>query len=114
MSILTAILVTGLGTYFSRAVFILAFANRRLPPTLVRALEYVAPSVLGALVMTLLLGPDGTTKVGTAELVALLVAALVAPGGIVVANHELAVPAWTRLPEPEGVKPGRYFLYRAG
>ena len=78
MSILAAILVTGLGTYFSRAVFILAFANRRLPPTLVRALEYVAPSVLGALVMTLLLGPDGTTKVGTAELVALLVAALVA------------------------------------
>ncbi len=43
-----------------------------------------------------------------------LMAALVAPGGIVVANHELTVEGWTALPEPDGVKPGRYFLYRAG
>ena len=43
-----------------------------------------------------------------------LMAALVAPGGIVVANHALAVEGWSALPEPEGVRPGRYFLYRAG
>ncbi len=35
-----------------------------------------------------------------------------APGGIVVANHELAVSGWSRLAEPEGVQPGRYFLCR--
>ena len=33
--------------------------------------------------------------------------------GVVVANHELTVPGWTRLPEPDGVKPGRYYLYRS-
>ena len=34
-------------------------------------------------------------------------------GGIIVANHSLMVPSWQRLSEPDGVKPGRYFLYRA-
>ncbi len=42
-----------------------------------------------------------------------LLARLVAPGGVIVANHELAVSDWTALPEPEGVKPGRYYLYQA-
>ena len=42
-----------------------------------------------------------------------LLADLAAPGGIVVVNHELWVETWDRLPEPEGVKPGRYFLYQA-
>ncbi|MGE0659976.1 MAG: class I SAM-dependent methyltransferase [Reyranellaceae bacterium] len=40
--------------------------------------------------------------------------ALMAPGGLVVANQRLDVPHWTRLPEPPGVKPDRYFLYRVG
>ena len=34
-------------------------------------------------------------------------------GGLVIANHPLAVDGWQQLPEPDGVKPGRYFLYRA-
>ena len=42
-----------------------------------------------------------------------LLEALIAPGGIVVANIEMPVPAWQPLPLPDGVKPGRYFLYRA-
>ena len=37
---------------------------------------------------------------------------LMAPGGLVLANQKLDVPRWTRLPEPPGVKPDRYFIYR--
>lgn len=48
-----------------------------------------------------------------AELVAPRLAALVRPGGLVVANHVMAVDTWALLPEPPGVKPGRYYLYRA-
>ena len=40
--------------------------------------------------------------------------ALMAPGGLVVANQQLDVARWRRLPEPPGVRPGRYFLYRVG
>lgn len=38
---------------------------------------------------------------------------LVARGGYVLANQILDVARWQRLPEPPGVPPGRYFLYRA-
>lgn len=56
---------------------------------------------------------DAEANAALAGQVGPLLAALVAPGGVVVANHELAVSGWTALPEPEGVKPGRYYLYRA-
>ena len=35
-------------------------------------------------------------------------------GGIVVADQPLSLAGWTELPPPEGVKPGRYFMYRVG
>jgi branched-subunit amino acid transport protein len=78
MSTFLAIMATGLGTYFSRGAFILVFANRQIPPNVMLALQYVAPSVLGALVMTMLAGPEGDTAIGTAELAALAVAGAVA------------------------------------
>ena len=56
---------------------------------------------------------DAQANAVLAKEVGPLMAALVAPSGIVVANHELTVTGWTQLPEPEGVKPGRYFLYSA-
>lgn len=37
---------------------------------------------------------------------------LLAPGALVVANQPLSVARWQRLPEPGGVPPDRYFLYR--
>ncbi|MCF8532559.1 MAG: class I SAM-dependent methyltransferase [Reyranella sp.] len=40
--------------------------------------------------------------------------AVLAPGGIVLANQPLEVKRWQRLPEPAGVPKDRYFLYRAG
>lgn len=41
-----------------------------------------------------------------------VIAEILAPGGIVVANIAMPHPGWTRLPEPEGVQRDRYFLYR--
>jgi branched-subunit amino acid transport protein len=78
MNTLLAILATGAGTYFSRSLFILALANRRIPPMLRRALEYVGPAVLGALVVTMLITPEGGVALGPAELLALACAAAVA------------------------------------
>lgn len=66
-----------------------------------------------ALVHTDLGTGDAEANAALAGLIGPLLVALVAPGGVVVANHELTVFGWTQLPEPEGVKPGRYFLYRA-
>ena len=40
-------------------------------------------------------------------------AQLLRPGGVIIADYQLNVAGWTALPEPEGVKPGRYYLYRA-
>ena len=77
MNTFLAILATGIGTYASRSAFILVFADRQIPPNVMLALQYVAPSVLGALVMTMLIGPEGDTAIGLAEL-----AALAAAGGV--------------------------------
>lgn len=80
MSTVLAILVTGAGTYFSRSLFILALANRRIPPTLRRSLEYVGPAVLGALIVTMLITPEGGVAPGPAEFCALACSAAVARG----------------------------------
>jgi hypothetical protein len=37
---------------------------------------------------------------------------LAMPGGYILANQDLVVPRWQRLPEPSGVPKDRYFLYR--
>tara|TARA_R110002110_G_scaffold205066_7_gene417333 strand:- start:492909 stop:493223 length:315 start_codon:yes stop_codon:yes gene_type:complete len=78
MSALFAIVLTGLGTYFSRAAFILAFANRRIPPRLLLILEYVAPAVLGALVVAMLTGHNAGGAPGYPELLGLLAAGITA------------------------------------
>jgi branched-subunit amino acid transport protein len=75
---LLAILAAGLGTYFSRAVFIIALANRRIPPFVRLAMEYVGPSVMAALVVTMLMGPEGELAAGPAEALALVAAAVLA------------------------------------
>lgn len=78
MSALLAIIAAGLGTYFSRAVFIIALANRQIPFQVRLAMEYVGPSVMAALVVTMLVGGDGELMVGAPEALSLLTAALVA------------------------------------
>ena len=48
-----------------------------------------------------------------AATVARLLIPLVTAGGVIVSNHKMSVENWVQLPEPPGVKQGRYFLYRA-
>ena len=78
MSVAIAIVLAGIGTYACRALFIVALANQRFPPLAMRALEYVAPAVMGALIVSMLSSPEGEVLIGTAELVGLVSAALVA------------------------------------
>ena len=56
--ILLTLVLMGVGSYAMRAVFILLLADRTFPPWALQALEYVAPSVMGALVVTMLLSPE--------------------------------------------------------
>jgi branched-subunit amino acid transport protein len=90
MTTFLAILVTGLGTYLSRSIFILSLANRRIPPMVRAALEYVAPAVLGALVVTMLVTPEGKIALGYAEVLALATAGAVA---LRTRNHILTLVA---------------------
>jgi len=90
MSTFIAIVLTGIGTYLSRAVFILALAQRRFPPLAMRALEYVAPAVMGALIVTMLTTPQGEVLIGIPETVGLSSAALVAHR---TRNHILSLAA---------------------
>lgn len=73
-----AIALTGLGTYAMRACFIFALARYRFPDVLLKALEFVAPTVMGALVVTMMTAPSGELTAGLAELVGLCSAGLVA------------------------------------
>lgn len=80
MTALIAIAVVGLGTYLSRAVFILALANRKIPEAVLVPLQFVAPAVLSALVVALLIKDDGSVAIGVPELSAFVVGAAVAWG----------------------------------
>ena len=78
MNTFLAIVLAGIGTYASRALFIVALANQRFPPLALKALEYVAPAVMGALIVSMLSTPAGDVLIGAAELSGLSAAALVA------------------------------------
>lgn len=73
MEALIAMVVVGLGTYASRSVFILALAKRRIPDPVLTALQFVAPAVLSALVIALLITDDGSVGIGLPELSAFAV-----------------------------------------
>ena len=74
-----AILIVGIGTYLFRSIFILALADRTIPTRVIRALEYVAPAVLSALIVALLIDPDARAVVaGLPEVGALAVGGAVA------------------------------------
>ena len=86
--ILTAIILTGIGSYLMRAFFIFALARYQFPPIMLQALEYVAPTVMAALVVSLLTTPDGELVAGVPEIVGLVGTAIVAK---VTGNHILAL-----------------------
>lgn len=78
MSQFIAIALAGIGTYLSRAIFIIALADRRFPPLALRALEYVAPAVMGALVVSMLTTSEGEVVIAAPELAGLSCASMVA------------------------------------
>ena len=78
MSALIAAVVVGLGTYLSRAIFIVALAKKSIPPAVVAALQFVAPAVLAALVITFLIDADGSVAIGAPELAGLAFGGLTA------------------------------------
>jgi len=73
-------LLVGLGTYGTRLSFILLFGRRDIPAVVRRALRYVPPAVLTAIIFPELLLPDGEfdLSLGNERLLAGLVATLVA------------------------------------
>jgi len=73
-----AIVLAGIGTYLSRAIFIVALADRQFPPLALRALEYVAPAVMGALIVSMLTTAEGEVLIGLPEVAGLTCAAIVA------------------------------------
>ncbi len=78
MTDLLAILAVGTGTYLSRGVFILALANKKIPDSVLVALQFVAPAVLSALIVALLIDNDGNIAIGVAEVSAFVVGGAVA------------------------------------
>jgi branched-subunit amino acid transport protein len=57
-----AVIAIGLGTYLTRLSFIGAFGEREMPVWLERPLRYVAPAVLGAIVLPAVVMPDGVIE----------------------------------------------------
>ncbi|HET9260209.1 MAG TPA: AzlD domain-containing protein [Acidimicrobiia bacterium] len=78
MTAFVATVIVGIGTYVSRAIFILALAKRHIPDSVMVMLQFVAPAVLGSLVVALLINGDGTVVLGVPEAVALAAGGLVA------------------------------------
>jgi branched-subunit amino acid transport protein len=78
---MTAFLVTlavGVGSYLSRSLFILALARRRIPDRVLAALQFVAPAVLGSLVISVLIDDEGRVAIGLPEAAALVAGSAVA------------------------------------
>ena len=72
MSFVIAAVVVGIGTYLSRAIFILALAKKEIPDSVLVMLQFVAPAVLASLVIAILIDENGSVAIGTPEVLAFL------------------------------------------
>jgi len=88
--IATAIILTGIGSFAMRAFFIFALARYAFPPLLLRALGYVAPTVMAALVISMLTTAEGQLAAGPPEILGLVFAAFAAK---TTGNHIFALIA---------------------
>jgi len=80
MTLWLTILLAGLATYAIRLSFIQLFANREIPPLVLKALQFVPPAVLTAIIAPELFIQDGSLSLHLANgrLIAGLIAILVA------------------------------------
>jgi branched-subunit amino acid transport protein len=53
-----AVAIIGLGTYLTRLSFIGAFGERQMPTWMEQPLRFVAPAVMGAIVLPAVVQPD--------------------------------------------------------
>ena len=75
---LAAVLAVGTLTYAARAAPIVLLADRTMPREVQRALRYVGPAVLSALVISLVAGGEGIGGVQIEEVAAIAAGCLVA------------------------------------
>jgi branched chain amino acid efflux pump len=73
-----AIVAVGVGSYLFRGIFILALAKKKIPDSVVVVLQFVAPAVLAALIVGLLIDSDGNVAIGVPEVSAFVVGGAVA------------------------------------
>jgi branched-subunit amino acid transport protein len=80
MSVWLVMLAVGLVTFATRLSFILLFGRFSVPPGLQRALRFVPPAALTAIILPELLAPGGTVNISlnNVRLLAGLVAIIVA------------------------------------
>ncbi len=57
-----AVVVIGLGTYLTRLSFIGAFGERKMPMWMEQPLRFVAPAVMGAIVLPAVVQPEGVIE----------------------------------------------------
>jgi branched-subunit amino acid transport protein len=57
-----SVAVIGVGTYLTRLSFIAFFGEREMPVWMELPLRYVAPAVLGAIVLPAIVQPDGAVQ----------------------------------------------------
>jgi len=62
-----AVFIIGVGTYLTRLSFIGAFGERAMPVWMERPLRYVAPAVLGAIVLPAVVLPEGLLDLAPAS-----------------------------------------------
>ncbi len=72
------IVAVGAINYASRLSFIAFFARRTMPPLLARALRYVPPAMLMALIVPMVATPDGGIEAINPRIPAAIVAGIVA------------------------------------
>jgi branched-subunit amino acid transport protein len=72
------ILIVGALNYASRLSFIALFARRTMPPLLARALRFVPPAMLTALIVPMVVAHRGSVDVTDPRVPAAIVAAVVA------------------------------------
>lgn len=57
-----AVIIIGVGTYLTRLSFIGAFGEREMPKWMEQPLRFVAPAVMGAIVLPAVVQPDGVLE----------------------------------------------------
>ncbi|MEJ8572425.1 class I SAM-dependent methyltransferase [Microbaculum marinum] len=77
-------------------------------------LPFCGPRVgaAAALIHADLSNGDPTDDLSRRSWLSPMVADRAAPGAVVVSGHALDLPGFDELPLPEGIRPGRYYLYR--